>query len=146
MQREAIDLAATVATAISRIEPKAEQRHLRLDSRVSAAPFTSDPVLWGAILQNLLGNAVAHAPEGSEVVIEAAPGRLVVSNPAPGLNEEDLERLFERFWRKDASRTGYGHSGLGLSIVKACVALLGGECRATLSPDRRFQVEVTCPS
>ena len=146
VQREAIDLAATVATAISRIEPKAEQRHLRLDSRISEAPFTSDPVLWGTILQNLLGNAVAHAPEGSEVVIEAAPGRLVVSNPAPGLNEEDLERLFERFWRKDASRTGYGHSGLGLSIVKACVALLGGECRATLSPDRRFQVEVTCPS
>jgi signal transduction histidine kinase len=146
VQRGPIDLVATVSTAISRIEPKAEQRHLRLDSRVSEGPFTSDPVLWGTILQNLLGNAVAHAPEGSEVVIEAAPGRLAVSNPAPGLNEEDLDRLFERFWRKDDSRSGYGHSGLGLSIVKACVALLGGECRATLSPDRRFQVEVTCPS
>ena len=146
VQRESIDLPATVATAISRIEPKAELRRLHLDSRISEAPFTSDPVLWGTILQNLLGNAVAHAPEGSEVVIEASPGRLAVSNPAPGLNQEDLEHLFERFWRKDDSRSGYGHSGLGLSIVKACVALLGGECRATLSADHRFQVEVTCPS
>lgn len=145
VQREPIDLAATVAAAISRVESKAEQRRLRLDSRVSAGSFTCDPVLWGTILQNLLGNAVAHAPEGSEVVIEASPDRLAVSNPAPGLNEEDLERLFERFWRKDDSHSGYGHSGLGLSIVKACVALLGGECHATLSSDRRFRVEVIWP-
>ena len=80
------------------------------------------------------------------MVIEASPVRLAVSNPAPGLNEEDLERLFERFWRKDEARSGYGHSGLGLSIVKACVALLGSECRATLSSDPRFRVEVTWPS
>ncbi|MCW1922396.1 ATP-binding protein [Luteolibacter arcticus] len=143
VQREPIDLAATVATAISRVEPRAAQRGLRLDSRVSEGPFSSDPVLWGAILQNLLGNAVAHAPEGSEVMIEASPNRLAVSNPAPGLNEEDLERLFERFWRKDDARSGYGHSGLGLSIVKACVALLGGECRATLSPNGYFRVALT---
>ena len=146
VQREAIDLTATVTTAISRIEAKAEQRGLRLSPRISAGAFTSDPVLWGTILQNLLGNAVAHASEGSDVVIEASPGRLAVSNPAPELNQEDLEHLFERFWRKDDSRSGYGHSGLGLSIVKACVALLGGECRATLSPDHRFRVEVTCPT
>jgi signal transduction histidine kinase len=146
VQHAAIDLAATIATAISRVESKAAQRKLRLDSRVSAGTFTSDPVVWGTILQNLLGNAVAHAPEGADVLVEASPGRLAVSNPAPGLDEEDLERLFERFWRKDESRSGYGHSGLGLSIVKACVALLGGECRATLSPDRRFRVEVTWPT
>ncbi|MEK7953352.1 ATP-binding protein [Luteolibacter soli] len=141
VQREPINLAATVATAISRVEPKAGQRRLHLDSRISEGTFTSDPVLWGTILQNLLGNAVAHAPEGSEVVIEASPGRLAVSNPAPELSEGDLEHLFERFWRKDDSRSGYGHSGLGLSIVKACVVLLGGECRASLSPDHRFRVE-----
>ena len=146
VQREAIDIATTVATAISRVETRAAQRRIHLDSRVSAGPFTSDPVLWSTILQNLLGNAVAHAPEESEVVIEASPRRLAVSNPAPGLNEEDLERLFERFWRKDEARSGYGHSGLGLSIVKACVTLLGGECRATLSPDRSFRVEVTLPT
>lgn len=145
VQREAIDLSATVATAISRVGPKAEQRRIGIARQVSEDPFTSDPVLWGTILQNLLGNAVAHAPEGSEVRVEASPGRLLVSNPAPDLSPADLDHLFERFWRKDGARSGYGHSGLGLSIVKACVSLLGGTCQATLSPDRRFGVEVTLP-
>ncbi|MCW1885097.1 ATP-binding protein [Luteolibacter flavescens] len=146
VQREPIDLEATLATAVSRVEARATQRRLRVDTRVSPGSFTSDPILWSTILQNLLGNAVSHAPEGSDIVVEASPRNLAVSNPAPGLSEEDLDRLFERFWRKDESRSGYGHSGLGLSIVKACVTLLGGECRASLTADRRFRVEVTFPS
>lgn len=146
VQREAIDLTATIATALSRAEGKARSRNLTLTPRVSAGLFTSDPVLWGTILQNLIGNAVAHAPAGSEILVEASPQRLAVSNPAPDLTEADLAHLFERFWRKDEARSGYGHSGLGLSIVKACVSLLGGECRASLSPEKNFRVEVAWPS
>ena len=59
---------------------------------------------------------------------------------------EDLERLFERFWRKDEAHSGYGHSGLGMSIVKACASLLGGECRASLSEDGLLRIEIILPS
>jgi len=142
VQRETVDLAATIGTAISRVEARADERRITFDTRISGETIQTDPVLWGTILQNLLGNAVSHAPEGSEIVIEASPDRLAVSNPAPDLSREDLDRLFERFWRKDESHSGYGHSGLGMSIVKACAGLLGVECKATLSEEGVLRVEV----
>ncbi len=142
VRKEAVDLAATVAAAISRVEEKARARGLSFDTRITGATINTDPVLWGAILQNLVGNAASHAPEGSTVRIEASPERLAVSNPAPDLNPGDLDRIFERFWRKDEARSGYGHSGLGMSIVKACAALLGSECRAELTEGRKLRVEV----
>ena len=106
--------------------------------------MSTDPVLWGAILQNLLGNAVSHAPSGSRVKVAFADGVLTAVNPAPDLAREDLEKLFERFWRKDEAHSAYGHSGLGMSIVKACAILLGGECRASLEAGE-LKVEVKMP-
>lgn len=129
---EEVQVSATIATVISRLEEKAKARGIRFETRVEQGGLTTDPVLWGAILQNLLGNAVAHAPPGSQVKIAFAESVLAVSNPAPDLSQDDLEKLFERFWRKDEAHSAYGHSGLGMSIVKACAILLGGECRASL--------------
>jgi signal transduction histidine kinase len=142
VQREEVNLASSVASAASRVEARAAERGIRIDSRISGEAIETDPVLWATILQNLLGNAVSHAPEGSVVTLEASPQGLAVSNPAPDLDREDLDRIFERFWRKDESHSGYGHSGLGMSIVKACAGLLGTECRATLSDDGMFRVEI----
>jgi signal transduction histidine kinase len=145
VQREAVDLAASIATAVSRLEGKAEPRGIRFDTRVEGGEFVTDPVLWGTILQNLLGNAVSHAPEGSTVKVEASPMRLAVTNPAPELEPADLEHLFERFWRKDESHSDHDHSGLGMSIVRACATLLGGECRASLSREGELTVAIEWP-
>lgn len=142
VQLEPVDLSATLGTAISRLEARAAGRQVTFDTRIEAGSIVTDPVLWSTIIQNLLGNAVSHAPAGSTVVIEASPQRFAVTNPAPELVPGDLDRLFERFWRKDDSHSGYGHSGLGMSIAKACAVLLGGECHATLSEDGKLKVEV----
>lgn len=142
VQREEVNLESSIGSVISRVEGRAQEKRLRFDSRISGETINTDPVLWGAILQNLLGNAVSHAPEGSVITIEASPEGLAVINRAPDLDREDLERIFERFWRKDESHSGYGHSGLGMSIVKACAGLLGAECKATLSEEGVFRVEV----
>lgn len=56
-----------------------------------------------------------------------------------------LEKLFERFWRKDPSHLAEAHSGLGLSIVRACVGLLDGTIQPSLSEDGIFQVEIIWP-
>jgi signal transduction histidine kinase len=146
VQCEPVELEATVATAVTRVSERAASRGIEVGSQVEPAVISTDPVLWGAVLQNLIGNAVAHAPEGSRVRVEASAGRLVVTNPAPDLAPEDLEHLFDRFWRKDESRSGYGHSGLGLSIVKACVGLLGGECLPRLTPAGELAFEVRWPA
>lgn len=138
-------LAESLAPALARANHKAAGRGVRLDPRVEDARISTDPVLWAAIVQNLLDNAVSHSPPDSEVRIEARPGLLAVTNPAPGLEAADLDHLFEQFWRKDPARAGYGHAGLGLSIVRACVGLLGWKCAANLTQDHQLRIEIRWP-
>jgi signal transduction histidine kinase len=133
VQLETIDLRASVERALKRERAAAEARSIDFLAKVEASPFHTDPVLWQAILGNLLGNAARHAPPDSVVQVEASPRSLLVSNAAPGLTPEDLAFIFERFWRKDTSRGAQNHSGLGLAIVQTAVELLGGVCRAELS-------------
>ncbi|WP_193211201.1 ATP-binding protein [Luteolibacter marinus] len=143
---EVVELQESLESAVMRVRDQADEREIHIDLAVTDGAFRTDPVLWNAIVQNLLGNAVAHAPAGTVVTVDATPRRLVVRNLAPELSEDDLPQLFERFWRKDPSRSGYGHSGLGMSIVRACANLLGGRCRASLTPGGELEVEVAWPS
>lgn len=145
VRREPVDLAATIETAAERLSAAARKRGLVLETEITPGDFATDPVLWTAIVQNLIGNAVAHAPAGSRVTVKATPRGIEVSNPAPELTDEDMERLFERFWRKDESRSDHGHSGLGLSIVRACASLLGGSCSASRTRRGEFTVAVRWP-
>lgn len=137
-----VDLTASIAAAIDRFAAAAAARNLTIHHAVEPGPFQTDPVLWSTILHNLLGNAVSHAPAGSAIRLAASPARLHLSNPAPDLDGRDLDKLFERFWRKDPSHRGEAHSGLGLSIVRACVGLLGGTIRPGLDDGGQFQVEI----
>ncbi|MBI5948730.1 MAG: HAMP domain-containing histidine kinase [Chloroflexi bacterium] len=81
-------------------------------------------------LENLLDNARKFAPEGGEATISCeARGPLavvVVRNAAPGIDPGEVERLFDRFYRRDGSRTGTNGSGLGLAIARDLVELHGG--------------------
>ncbi|MES2659763.1 MAG: ATP-binding protein [Verrucomicrobiota bacterium] len=140
-----VDLSSTINTALERFSAAASAKNLTIQQQVESGPFQTDPVLWSTVLQNLLGNAVSHAPIGSTIHLSASPSRLVISNPAPDLDGRDLDKLFERFWRKDPSHRGEAHSGLGLSIVRACVGLLGGTVLPALSDDRLFKVEIAWP-
>jgi len=74
------------------------------------------------------------SPPGSEIVIVATEGNpfLRVSNPAPDLIPEDIPRLFDRLWRKDATRSDAAHAGLGLSIANSCAHALGFTLTAEL--------------
>lgn len=141
---EPVDLEAGVRDSLERLDDELARRRLTVDSEISAGPIVTDPVLWRAIVANLLGNAVTYAPEGSTLRVCASPLVFAVENEAPDLDPGDLDRLFERFWRKSSSRTEKGHSGLGLSVVRAAVNFLGGECSASLEGSR-LRVEVRWP-
>jgi two-component system sensor histidine kinase SenX3 len=85
-------------------------------------------------LNNLVANAVAYSPEGATVVIGVrATGETVeirVTDQGPGIPPDELDRIFERFYRVDPARgRSTGGTGLGLSIVKHVVASHGGEVR-----------------
>ena len=132
VQRQAVDLGATVRDCLARFASSFKDRRLQCDLQVTEGAWQTDLVLWRSILDNLVGNSVAYAPEGSSITVRATPAEISVTNEAPDLEPDDTRHLFDRFWRKSASRGDRGHSGLGLSLVKSSAELLGGSCRASL--------------
>jgi len=136
---ETILLEETVGDCLARQKREILSRNLVVDCQIEPGEFASDPVLWRAIIHNLINNAVSYAPEQSTIEIRARPRFFSVSNEAPGLTSDDLDKLFERFWRKEPQpHGGHGgqHSGLGLSIVRASADFLGGRCEASLESGR----------
>ncbi|WP_230423526.1 sensor histidine kinase [Streptomyces radicis] len=83
------------------------------------------------VLRNLVGNAVQHNPSGTRVRLalhrDGGEARVDVTDNGSGIPAADIPRLFDRFWRAEASRSrAYGGSGLGLAIVQAIVRAHGG--------------------
>lgn len=132
VDRQRVALAASIDDAWERLGAQAQAREVGLTRAIEPETIVADPVLWRSILANLLGNAVAYSPPGSVIQVEADRRRVSIRNPAGELTDEDVPRLFERFWRKDASRTGYGHAGLGLSLVRGFCELLGWQIHARI--------------
>jgi signal transduction histidine kinase len=102
------------------------------------------------IVNNLLDNAVSHSDAKGWVRIEGkAVGNdvaLSVSNSGSTLNEEQVRRAFDRFWRGDAARRDTGlHCGLGLSLCSELTAVLSGEIAAVSEPGGVFLVRVVLP-
>lgn len=82
------------------------------------------------VLSVLLSNAADYAPPGSAVTLEARRGKtralITVSDQGPGVPDREKERIFDRFYRADAARSGKSHFGLGLSVARELAALHGG--------------------
>jgi two-component system, OmpR family, sensor histidine kinase MtrB len=99
------------------------------------------------ILGNLLDNAREHAPNSAvEVRVELQPGEVVLSvaDGGPGVPEDRLERIFERFYKADSSRRG-GSSGLGLAIAAENAALIGGSLSARNRSTGGLQFDLRLP-
>jgi signal transduction histidine kinase len=103
------------------------------------------------VVANLLDNAVRHSPAGGCVTVSAredAGGvELQVTDQGPGIAPEDAERVFERFFRSDASRSAaVGGTGLGLAIARWVVDLHGGSIRADRNAPTGCRMVVHLPS
>jgi signal transduction histidine kinase len=107
------------------------------------------PRMLRVVVENLVANAIRYAGPGTtcrvSVTQEAGSARLTVSDDGAGVGAADLERLFERFYRADASRTSRG-TGLGLAIVKHIVTSAGGTVDAQSRPGRGLTIVCTFPA
>jgi signal transduction histidine kinase len=98
----------------------------------------ADAVRIGQVLANLLTNANKYSPEGAQVKLAATrvgdEVEFAVSDTGPGLGEEELDQVFDRFWRAESGETQSGGTGLGLAIAKSLVELHGGAISASSVP------------
>ena len=129
--REPVALANLVDKVWQPIAERARGRQLDVAIEVTG-DWQTDPILLRLIVGNLLANAVEYAPNRGKIRVVGNDSLLEISNSTDDLTREDLPHLFERFWRKDVSRTDAGHSGLGLTLARAATAALGLELTAEM--------------
>ncbi|MBI2776139.1 MAG: HAMP domain-containing histidine kinase [Chloroflexi bacterium] len=127
------DLRSTVEQAIEQAEPAAKRRGLSLVLRMPEHPLRirHDPVRFGQVVANLVGNAVKFTPRDGQisVIVEAVQdgARVVVTDTGVGIDADELPRIFERFYRGTRANEARGSgSGLGLAIVRSIVDMHGG--------------------
>lgn len=142
-QRTALDLRGPLREALIRHLSSSDEHELALALEVPEQPVT----VWAneedlrQILDNLLGNAIKFTPAGGTVElslgVQDGQALIEVKDTGIGLEPEDAERVFERFWRADKVRSpesgggGLGSTGLGLAIVKHLALSLDGSASVT---------------
>jgi len=120
------------SAAARKQEARVNEIKLEIEPDDDLPPVNVDPDRMIQVLINLLDNALRYTPPGGEIRLTARKGmgdvEIAVMDNGPGIPEESLEHLFERFYRGDKSRQREtGGSGLGLAIVKSLVEIQGGQ-------------------
>ncbi len=148
----AFDLSNLVELAETTLAPRANQKGLTLN--ITVAPdmprqIVGDETRISQVVLNLVDNAVKYTDAGSvELQLDAPdPGhwRIRVIDTGRGVHERDYERIFEEFRQLDASGDQKGGTGLGLTITRHLVRLMGGEIRLTSTLGKGSTFEVTLP-
>ncbi len=135
LMRERVDLGRMLASALEdfRARPAAESHRFSLAIDPNTPPVLADPLKLGQVLDNLVSNALKYTPRGSRIDLGARMTsvdtvEIWIRDDGPGIPDEDLPHIFERFYRVDKGRSrDKGGTGLGLSIVKHIVQLHGGK-------------------
>ncbi len=135
---QSVDLTERVQRTVVRLTQEAEGKEVRISGPgQEELAGDVDPDLFDRVVWNLLGNAVKFSPRGGRVDVDLQPLDqgvvLAISDNGPGIPENQLEKVFERFFRTDESRTqgeDAAGTGLGLAIAKAIVELHHGEITA----------------
>ena len=149
LQLEKIDIAAVTADFCEFMQVAFEEKGLEFSLHLTEEPIfvTADKRMYQRLLSNLLGNALKFTDRGFVAVkIEKAKEQIKVSvaDSGCGIPPEDLENIFKRFFRSDASRHLQGN-GLGLALVKAIVKAHKWQIEAFSSPGEGSVFTITIP-
>jgi heavy metal sensor kinase len=144
------DLAEAARACVERLRPLVADRHLRIDCELAPAPTWGDADRLGQVITNLLSNAIVYNRNDGSIRVrcgtEGGSVVLAVADTGIGIAPEHLPRIFDRFYRVDASRSGAaGRTGLGLAITKAIVEAHGGTIAASSQPGAGTEFIVRLP-
>jgi len=132
-----VDVANVVNGVVEMFSAEAQEKNISLSFREQSGNLFShvDPQRFEQVISNLVGNAIRYVPEGGKVWVtanEMSDGlKITVNDNGKGVPAEDLPYIFDRFWRKERSRSrATGGTGLGLAIAKQLIEAQGGTIEA----------------
>ncbi|MFJ3504660.1 MULTISPECIES: ATP-binding protein [unclassified Streptomyces] len=142
------DVGALTAERVASWRPVAEDKGVALAGECGAVTAWADPVALSSALDAVIDNALKFTPAGEEVTVTVVPDRtavaVVVADHGPGLTDEELGRIGDRFWRSGRHQNVKG-SGLGLSIARVLLTAGGGGVAFTPNEPHGLRVTVTVP-
>jgi signal transduction histidine kinase len=147
--REAVDLSALLEELADDARLEAEARRCRIEPAIAAAlKVAGNPDLLRRAIENVLRNALRHAPPGSAVEMSARADagrvRVAIADSGPGVPEGELAAIFEPFFRAANAAPFAGH-GLGLAITRRVAQLYGGTVGAANRPAGGLVVTLDLP-
>jgi signal transduction histidine kinase len=143
-----VDLFSEISTLIEDLQPLLQE--LRMETDIEQITVQADAGLLKRVLINLLSNAVKASPSGSSILLRARVvedmARIEVIDHGEGLTSEELEKVFEPFWRSRSSvKAAKRGAGIGLTLAREYVRTMGGEIGATSEPGRGSTFLFTLP-
>lgn len=150
IHKEVVNLTSLTEQVVAGLNEKAKQKGLALTLKTDTVYYEGNPTLLQSIIYNLCDNAIKYNKENGEVRIELSDtqDRVVfqVADTGVGIAEADKERIFERFYRADKSRSKQlGGTGLGLSIVKYALQVHGASIEVDSHLDQGTSMTVWLP-
>ncbi|WP_244312662.1 sensor histidine kinase [Microbispora hainanensis] len=156
LERRPVDVLSLAAGAVLDAQTLAPDREIdlmRLDDSDEPVRVLGDEARLRQVVGNLVSNALRHTPKGTAFrvgvgIVSGSQALIEVADDGPGLAPGDAERVFERFYRADPSRSrsDAGGTGLGLSIAAALVQAHGGTITADSKPGRGAVFRVRLPA
>lgn len=147
--RQDVNVGNVIDRVIEMFSAEAQEKSISLSFIEKSGNLSAvlDPQRFEQVISNLVGNAIRYIPEDSKVWITAIETKdgveITVNDNGQGIPAEDLPYIFDRFWRKDKSRSrATGGTGLGLAIAKQLTEAQGGTIEARNLPEGGLQVVV----
>ncbi len=149
LKKETLDLASEIRESLARFEPQLKAKKLTVNDHLTTTPFfiQGDRDKIRQVFVNLLDNAVKYTPEGGSIFLSAEEKsgkvKVTIRDTGPGIPEDTIPRIFERFFRVDKARSReLGGTGLGLAIAKHIMESHDGsiDCQSVLGKGSSFSV------
>jgi len=130
---------------------QAERAGIKLEAQAEGdlTEIWVDEARMMQVFDNLITNALRYTPNGGRIILSAVENAgeivLAVHDTGMGVSSDDLDRIFDRFYRSDKSRGEMEGSGIGLAIVKALVETQGGRVSAESTPGQGTKITISMP-
>lgn len=146
-----MEIDQAISEILDQYRPVASARDIRIDAVIpTGIHVMANEDLLARSLENILSNALDFSPPGGVILLstkEATSGRLTISitDQGPGVDEDVLERLFDRYYSTRSGTPNGTNFGIGLWIVRRNVAAMNGSVHAANAPDGGLRVEIELP-